>query len=164
MKRAKPDFLVILRTLREEGVDFIVVGGVAGVLQGAPISTFDLDVVHSREPSNLHRLLKALRLLRARYRTPGSENLTPNYSHLASAGHQLLLTDAGPLDVLGTIGRDHGYDELVRETTELEIAPGLKVRVLDLPALIRTKEETAQDKDRAALAVLRRTLEEKSKR
>lgn len=157
------DFLAILRTLREHQVDFIVVGGVCGVLHGAPISTFDLDVVHSREPSNLDRLRRALEGLDARYRTPGHENVKPSHGHLASPGHQLLMTGAGPLDLLGTIGRDHGYEDLLRDTIELDVGEGLSVRLLDLPALIRVKEETAQEKDKAQLAVLRRTLEEKSR-
>ena len=63
MKKNTPDFRAILRTLRRHQVDFIVVGGVCGVLQGAPINTFDLDVVHSRDPKNLDRLLKALEAL-----------------------------------------------------------------------------------------------------
>jgi hypothetical protein len=41
------DFLAVIRALGEHRVDFIVVGGVAAVLAGAPISTFDLDLVHS---------------------------------------------------------------------------------------------------------------------
>lgn len=158
-----PDFLAILRTLLEHQVDFIIVGGVCGVLHGAPISTFDLDLVHSREPHNLDRLIRALEALHAHYRTPGGANLTPTLSHLASPGHQLLMTEAGPLDLLGTIGKDHGYDDLVSETIELNVGEELRLRVLNLPALIRIKEETAQEKDKAQLAILRRTLEEGSR-
>jgi len=44
----------------ESGVDFIIVGGVSAVLQGAPVTTFDLDLVHSREAENITRLLSAL--------------------------------------------------------------------------------------------------------
>ncbi|MGH9447686.1 MAG: hypothetical protein ACRD3O_18445 [Terriglobia bacterium] len=47
------DFLAILRVLAEDCVDFIVVGGISAVLQGAPIATFDLDVVHSRTEGNV---------------------------------------------------------------------------------------------------------------
>jgi hypothetical protein len=46
---AKPYYIAVLRTLSEHRVDFIVVGGVGAVLQGAPIMTFDLDVVHSTD-------------------------------------------------------------------------------------------------------------------
>jgi predicted nucleotidyltransferase len=164
VSRPKPDFLAILRTLRKHGVDFIIVGGVAGVLHGAPLSTFDLEVVHSREPGNVDRLLSALEALDARYRTHGDTSLKPRRSHLASAGHQLLMTEAGPLDLLGTIGKGHAYGDLVPQTTELDVGKGLKTRVLNLAALIRIKAETAQEKDLAQLAILRRTLEEKSKK
>jgi hypothetical protein len=136
---------------------------VCGVLHGAPISTFDLDIVHSREPHNLDRLLKALAALNARYRTPGRADLMPTRSHLACPGHQLLMTEAGPLDLLGAIGKGHGYEDLVSETVELDVGKELSVRVLDLPALIRVKQETALEKDKAQLAVLQRTLDEKSK-
>ena len=42
----------ILRTLTAHRVEFIVVGGVSAALQGAPVTTFDIDVVHSRAPEN----------------------------------------------------------------------------------------------------------------
>lgn len=163
MKGATPDFLKILRILREEQVDFIVVGGVCAVLQGAPITTFDLDVVHSREPGNLEHLLAALKKLGAHYRTPGKERKAPNRSHLSSEGHQLLMTQAGPLDLLGIIGKGRGYEDLLGESDELEIGEGIRVRVLSLAALIKVKEETAGEKDKAVLSVLRRTLEEKTR-
>ena len=50
MKKPKPDFLAILQTLVVHRVDFVVVGGICAVLHGAPIATFDLDLVHSRHP------------------------------------------------------------------------------------------------------------------
>ena len=53
------DFAAILETLSANHVDFVVVGGVSAVLNGAPISTFDLDIVHSRAPENIDRLLQA---------------------------------------------------------------------------------------------------------
>jgi hypothetical protein len=41
-------FLDILRVLSRHRVEFILVGGVAAILEGAPVSTFDLDImVHS---------------------------------------------------------------------------------------------------------------------
>ena len=160
----KPDFLAILRTLVRHRVDFIVVGGVCAVLHGAPVATFDLDLVHSREPDNIERLLVALEALKAHYRTPGRQGAKPNRSHLSSPDHQLLMTQAGPLDLLGIVGAGRGYDELFPDTEELALGGSLKVRVLSLAALIQSKEETGRDKDKAVLAILRCTLEELSKR
>lgn len=47
------DFRRILETLAKHGVEFIVVGGVCAVLHGAPVYTFDLDLVHSRTAENV---------------------------------------------------------------------------------------------------------------
>lgn len=69
----------------------------------------------------------------------------------------------GPLDLLGEIGAGRGFDELIGESTMVLIGRGRRVRVLALEALIRIKVETARDKDRAMLAILRRTLEERQR-
>lgn len=155
------DFFLVLQTLADHEVDFIVVGGVCAVLHGAPLYTFDLDLVHSRLPDNLDRLQQALQALDAYYREHGERRLRPTLSHLASSGHQLLMTKAGLLDLLGTLSKDRGYDELLPHTVPLTVREGLQVRLLDLATLIAVKEELGRDKDKAALAVLRRTLEGK---
>ena len=156
--------IATLRALHDGGVEFILVGGLAAVLQGAPIDTFDIDVVHSRDGANIARLQAVLEALDAVFRIQPERRLKPNSSHLASAGHLNLITRYGPLDLLGTIGRDLGYRELLPHSVELDISEGRCIRVLDLEMLIALKEELADEKDRAALPILRRTLEEKRKR
>ena len=144
-------------------VNFVVVGGICAVLHGAPVATFDLDVVHSRDPANIRRLLKALRMLEARYRLTGRGHGGPDESHLASPGHQLLITRYGPLDLLGSIGAGRDYQALLGHTVRMRIGHRLTVRLLDLPTLIETKQETGEEKDRAVLPILRSTLEEKQR-
>lgn len=143
-------------------VDFIVVGGVCAILHGAPISTFDLDLVHSRKPANVRRLLAALKALDACYRLQPEKRLRPGATHLTSPGHQLLMTRFGPLDLLGTIGHGRGYEDLLEHAAETRIGRGVKVRLLSLAKLIEVKQETAGEKDRAIMGILRRTLEQKS--
>ncbi len=151
-------FAEILELLTRQRVDFIVVGGVSAVLQGAPVSTFDLDVVHRRSEDNIERLLTVLRGLDATYRND-SRGIAPNESHLRSPGHQLLATRLGPLDVLGTIGDGSGYDDLIGSTVEM-VVRGLPVRVLSLERLIAEKQRLGRPKDAAALPALLATLEE----
>lgn len=141
----------------------MLVGGLAAVANGAPVHTYDVDIVHSREPANIERLLKVLEQLDAIFRMQPERRLKPNASHLASTGHLNLMTRYGPLDVLGTIGKDLGFSELIPRSAELEVGPGLRIRVLDLETLIAIKEELNGEKDRAVLPILRRTLEEKRK-
>jgi hypothetical protein len=140
-------------------VAFIVVGGIAAVLNGAPISTFDLDIVHQRTPENVARLMAALSALDARYRDLAGRVLRPQPEAIAGDGHHLLLTNCGPVDVLGRIGDGEGFEALLRESN-IHLLGELKVPVLNLSALIRTKQATGREKDLAVLPILRRTLAE----
>lgn len=164
MTKQRTDFLRVLRLLAEHRVEFVVVGGIAAVLQGAPIATFDLDLVHRRSPENIERLLAVLEVLDARYRGQGERRFTPDAALLATPGHHLLMTGSGPLDLLGVIGSGRDYDTLLPSASMVALDATLAIRVLDLATIIRTKEEANRDKDRADLAVLRRTLEEKNRR
>jgi len=71
------------------------------------------------------------------------------------------MTRSGPLDLLGMIGDNRGYGELLARSREMNIGTDLRVRVLNLEALIEIKEEVGHEKDRAVLPILRRTLSER---
>jgi hypothetical protein len=157
------DLRAALRTLSEGQVQFIVVGGVASVLNGAPVNTFDFEIVPSRDEENVARLLRVLDVVDAIYREP-TRRITPDASHLSSPGHQNLTTKYGPFDVLGTIGRGLSYEGLLPHTVEMDIGDGVRVRVLDLETIIAIKEELGTEKDLAVLPLLRRTLKEKQGR
>jgi hypothetical protein len=161
MSNPGPDFLTLLQELAGRHVDLIIVGGVGAVLQGAPIATFDLDLVHARDPENLDRLVCGLQALDAYYREHADQKLRPTAIPLAGSGYHLLMTRAGPLDLVGAVTPGWDYEDLLGQTIEIEISPGLAVKVLDLSMLVRLKEELGREKDLAALPVLRRTLEER---
>jgi hypothetical protein len=162
MPEPEPDFEAILSTLSGADVDFIVVGGVCAVLHGAPVSTFDLDLVYSRNALNLQRLEKVLAELEAAYRE--KPEISPDASRLDGPGHHLLMTKFGPLDLLGSIVGGEGYEELIESTERVDIGAPTPVSILDLPTLIRHKEKLGRDRDMAVLPILRRTLEERQRR
>src|SRR5580698_6710419 len=115
------DFSALLEALHKASVEFLVVGGLAAVLNGAPVHTYDVDVVHRRTVENVDRLMPVLDALDAVYRIQPERRLRPVKSALLSAGHQNLLTKYGPLDLLGMIGNDLGYEELVPKSREILI-------------------------------------------
>lgn len=156
-----PQIIEIFRVLHEHRVEFIVVGGVCAVLHGAPIVTFDLDLVHSRTPDNLKFLMNALMDLDAFYRGHPKQ-IKPDVESLASPGHHLLITRFGPLDLLGTIEKDLGYADLIGHSKKIQIE-NLAFRILSLEYLIEIKEETYREKDRLILPVLKHTLKEREK-
>lgn len=150
----------MLRVLRAHKVDFVVVGGVCAALHGSPISTEDLDVVHARTEDNLDSLEAALRELGAVYRLQPERRLSPPRSALSGPGHQLLICDQGSLDILGVIDPGLDFDALLPHTQEVDLGEGLRVRILDLPTLIRTKEALGRPKDLLAVLHLREVLAE----
>ena len=151
----------IIQTLVAHEVDFIVVGGMAAVLQGAPVHTIDLDIVYALSEPNITRLELALTELRAIFRDD-PRRIVPNRSHLQSRGHKLLQTTAGPLDVLATIEMATTFEDLLPDSDWLEI-DGARFRVLSLARLIVVKEQLNRTKDQAMLVLLRATLDELKK-
>jgi hypothetical protein len=54
------DFPALIRRLSTGGIEFIVVGGVAGAIHGAAHVTYDIDSVYRRTADNMSRLAAAL--------------------------------------------------------------------------------------------------------
>jgi hypothetical protein len=153
----------LLKVLRRKGVNFVVVGEFAAALHAVPVSTMVVDVVHARDPENVSRIIGLLDDIDAIYRIQPARKLKPTASHLSSAGHQNLTTRYGPFDLLGTIGEDLSYEDLLPLSDEIDIGEGLRIRVLNLETLIAIKEKLGGDKDRAVLPILRQTLAERRK-
>jgi len=148
----------LLARLAASGADFVLVGALAAVAQGAPLTTLDVDVVHRRGADNVDRLLDFLASIDARYRgRPPGQVLRPTREALLGAGHQLLTTNLGPLDVLGAVEGGRGYDDLVHESIAIEVE-GERVKVLRLRMLAELKRGATSAKGLLALAVLEETL------
>lgn len=75
---APPKLRELLATLCRHEVAFLVVGGVAAVLEGAGMMTDDLDVLVDTSETNVTRLLTALDDLAAAYRDPGGRSRRPS--------------------------------------------------------------------------------------
>ena len=163
MDLANIRFRAILEVLAEHKVEFIIVGGVAGVLHGAIMFTLDLDIVHNRSPDNIERTLAALTELDAFYREQPARKLRPKAPWLESPGHHFLATRLGPLDLLGTIDANLSYADLLPDSEEIAATLFTRVRVLNLSKLIEFKTTAGRDKDKAALPVLKQTLAEKAR-
>lgn len=154
-----PEFdpIAALRVLHDEGVKFVVIGGYAGELLGAPLVTNDLDICYERSPDNLERLARALVRMKAKLRVANVDDDLPfvlDARTLAAGDSFTFTTDLGSLDVLGTPSGTAGYPDLAAGAQELSVAGDLRVPVVVLADLMRMKRASGRTKDRLQLEVL----------
>jgi hypothetical protein len=151
---ATADLESLLRALGAGGVEFIVVGGTAAVIHGAPITTLDLDIVPRQHELGVARLLAVLSGLDARFRPVRSDrDIAPTADHLRGHGQLNLITSFGPLDVLLRLHDGRGYDELIAHSREV-VDRDLRIRVVDLETLIEIKRSTGRARDALVVPLL----------
>jgi hypothetical protein len=150
----------LLETLHRNGVEFVVGGAVAAIVQGYPLPTEDLDVTPAYHAENLERLTVALRELEARLRVPDQPTgleFPVDARMLAQADVWTFTTRYGDLDLVFTPAGTRGYPDLRRDAVEIDL--GVPVLVASLRDVIRSKEAAGRPKDLAQLPALRQTLE-----
>ncbi|HVM00129.1 MAG TPA: hypothetical protein VM324_12630 [Egibacteraceae bacterium] len=160
------DPLSILAALEAHGVAYVLIGAFAATIHGSPLATADADITPARDEANLHRLSEALRAMGARVWAAGEpQGLAFDCSGeaLARADIWNLVTDHGRVDISFAPAGTRGYDDLVVDAAQFDIA-GVAVRVASLADVIRSKEAAGREKDRAALPILRRLLDELRRR
>ena len=157
------DDKALLARLQQYGVEFVVIGGVCGVMHGVGLVTLDLDVCCRFDAANLRRLEAALKDLNPWHRLTSSKVLFELSDELCSRLKNLYLqTDLGKLDCLGDVKGVGDYDAVLRRSMEFKMSFG-SVKILDLDTLIAAKEAAGRDKDMYAVRLLR-SLAEKQKK
>ena len=151
------DPLWALRTFNARQVRYVLIGGYASSILGAPIVTNDVDICYERTAENMERLAAALEELHAKLRVSGVEEDLPfllDGRTLAAGDSLTFVTDAGAVDILGTPSGTGGFKDLDAGATAYDLGDGLVVRVVSLDDLIRMKEAASRPKDEAHLHVL----------
>lgn len=137
----------LLQALERHGVDFVVIGGVAGLAQGSSYPTFDLDVAYSRDPANLRRLVDALTEIGVSLRgAPPDLPFQLDVQSLTNGANLTFDTKFGSFDVLADIAGIKSYDDL-REASTVKRIAGVEVRVASLDDLISMKRAANRAKD-----------------
>jgi hypothetical protein len=141
-------------------VKYVLIGGQAAVISGAPLFTFDFDACYARDTDNLRRLAAALRDLHARLRVAKmsdeeAEDLPFHIDEttLGSGLNFTFQTRAGAVDVLGLPAGVSGYEELIANAVAREIG-GQVVQVASIRDLISMKQASGREKDLFALPTL----------
>jgi predicted nucleotidyltransferase len=137
----------LLRRLTEAEVDFVIVGGVAVVLQASPRFTRDLDICYATARENLERLGSVLVDLGAMLR--GVEEdlpFAPDVHTLRRTQILTLSTREGDIDLLVNPDGSPDYETLRRGADHMDL-DDLTVAVASIEDLIAMKRAAGRPQD-----------------
>jgi hypothetical protein len=146
-----------LQLLAEHEVAYLIVGGVGSRIQGAAITTQDLDIMPNPVPDNLERLASALSSPSTRKKPSNSTTYIPhpNVASLEFKTETVLSFDTsyGVIDVLMELPGVGNYDDAFRNAKRYEHA-GRVLVVASIEDIITSKETTDRTKDWRAMDAL----------
>ena len=142
-------FLKLVRAFRREGVDYVLVGGVAVNLHGIVRATEDIDFFLKPDPENVERLKAALRSL-------WDDDEIDDIQASDFSGAYPTLRYGPPeddlvIDILTRLGTKFRFEDL---ETESLVVHGEEVVVATPQTLVRMKKDTLRPIDRADAAAL----------
>lgn len=159
--KGETDFTLILRTLAEAHIDFIVVGAVAAIAQGIILTTEDVDVVYARSPENFQRVVAALAPFQPYLRgaPPGLPFHLDEHT-LRNGLNFTFETMIGNVDLLGEISGGGRFEQLL-PFAEMKSAFGVQFLSVGLDKLILLKRAAGRPKDFEMVARLEALRQDK---
>jgi hypothetical protein len=147
------DPIGIFKALDRARVEYVVIGGLARVLQGTDELTDGVDIVPAMREANLRRLDVAFGELNAR-RRDGKKDLA-----LGDMDRLDLETDLGELKLIPEPAGTRGYDDVRRAATREHLGSGVRVAIASVGDLARMTAALGREQDEPALRMLHRIAE-----
>ena len=151
----------LLSRLKEHRVEFVIIGGVCGVLHGVPLVTLDLDICCPFSRENLRCIETALKDLHPRHRLTADKLPLELTDALCGRLKNIYLnTDLGNLDCLSEVSGVGDYQQALRQSVSYGMSCG-ELRILSLDALIKSKSAVGREKDLNAVRLLQAIKEKR---
>jgi hypothetical protein len=143
-----PEVERLLGPLIAHGVDFVLIGGQAGISHGSSYPSYDLDVLYARGRDNVERLVAALEEIGVRLRgAPMDLPFVLDAKTIESGANFTFVTPYGDLDVLADAAGMPSYDELKLAAVDREVF-GHVVKIASIDHLIAMKRAAGRTKDK----------------
>ena len=141
----------VAEAMERHKLEAVLIGNAAAALQGAPVTTIDIDFFFRRTPSNIRKLKAIADELEAVVMRP--------YYPVSALWRIVRDVDGMQLDFMDTIHGIRSFEGLRRRSTETRIGSA-RVLVAALADIIKSKRAAARPQDLAVLPVLERLLEQ----
>jgi hypothetical protein len=139
----------LVEALDRHAVDFIVIGGLAGIIHGSAHPTYDFDVLYARDDKNLGRMVAALGEMDVRLRgAPADLPFQLDARTLAAGCNFTFESKFGSFDILGEAAGMRDYESMRADATREELW-GVGVRAASIDDLIRMKRAAGRPKDKS---------------
>lgn len=153
----------LLQRLADSGIDFVVIGGFAGVLHGSALVTRDLDICAVLSSENVERLREALKDLNPSHRmTPQPLSFLKVPKPGESVRNLYLKTDWGIIDIISSVTGLGDFERVKRHAESFQIA-GRTCRLISIEDLIQAKDALGREKDLLAARELRAIAAKRAK-
>lgn len=148
---ARPFLERLARLLEETGLEAILIGNAAAALQGAPVTTIDIDLMFRQTPRNLQKLKALAKALDAVILRP--------YYPVSGLFRVSRDADGLQIDFMSRIDGVKSFEAL-RSRSHVAVLGGSKLWVAGLDAIIESKQAAGRPQDKAVLGTLKKTLHE----
>lgn len=147
-----PDYFSLLIALEKHQVRYVLIGGIALLLNGGGITTVDIDLYIVHDQSNLEALGSALNEFEPRLRSGTPVRLDDR----AFRGEFVTyFTSAGVVQIVNRLHGFESFGELEAESNLMTIK-GTPIRIASLEALEKMKDGSGRPKDQIHLDIIRR--------
>ena len=151
---AAPLLIQIAKLLRYHKLDAILIGNAAAALQGAPVTTADIDFLFRETPASLKKLKALARSLDAYI-------LRPYYP--VSGLYRIARDEDGlQLDFMTVVDGIRSFEGLRKRARTIRV-DDTELTVAGLSDIIKSKRAAGRARDLAVLDVLEKTLGEESR-
>ncbi len=141
-------FSNLIDRLRDGNVEFVIIGGLAGIIHGTTRTTQDIDICCKFTPENILKLFDAIKDTHPVHRmNPNRQVLELNSTNVKDFKNLYLDTDIGQLDCLNEVQGVGDFDEVFKNAITVDI-DGRNYQVLNIDALIKAKKSLNRPQDK----------------
>ena len=158
------DIYNLLERLSKADVDFVLIGGFAGVTHGCTMVTEDIDICCDFKPANLLKLQKVLADLHPVHRmTPNRISLELTEENCENLKNLYLDTDLGQLDCVSFVQGVGDFKNVKAQSQTVSTADA-NYLILNIDALILAKKSMNRPRDTEAVIQLESIKELRKKK